>query len=132
MDKDSAYDKVRVQIKDFWDEIDFTEHERSHFERVIQNDIRQTAIEDLRTGGYVIEVLESSIWFFLKTESYRESVLSIINLGHDTDTSAAIIGGVAGIYYGVEDIPQGWLDPTARLEDIIDLGNLLHTRWMLS
>jgi ADP-ribosylglycohydrolase len=58
--------------------------------------------------------------------------LSIINLGHDTDTSAAITGGLAGLYYGVDNIPQEWLDQTARLEDIIELGNMLHTKWMLS
>ena len=79
----------------------------------------------MKTGGYVIEVLESSINFFLQCENYEGTVLSIINLGHDTDTSAAIAGGLAGLYYGVQDIPEYWVVSLARLEDVIKLGDRL-------
>jgi ADP-ribosylglycohydrolase len=92
-----------------------------HFKKLIQKDIRKVNINDLKSGGYVIEVLESSIWFFLNSSSYRETILSIINIGHDTDTSAAIAGGLAGIYYGVEGIPQEWVSQIARKDDIEDL-----------
>ncbi|WP_228453360.1 ADP-ribosylglycohydrolase family protein, partial [Chryseobacterium sp. CH1] len=27
----------------------------------------------------------------------------------DTDTTGAITGGIAGIYYGYENIPQEWI-----------------------
>ena len=59
--------------------------------------------------------------FRLNSSSYRETILSIINIGHDTDTSAAIAGGLAGIYYGVEGIPQDWVSQIARKDDIEDL-----------
>ena len=95
--------------------------ERKHFNKLIQNDILDTPKEQLLSGGYVIEVLESSIWFFLQTDNYRDSILGIINLGHDTDTSAAITGGLSGLYYGIDGIPGYWVNTIARKKDIIKL-----------
>lgn len=128
-DKIDAYTEMRSEIFIFWNEIDFAEKERVHFEKIIQNDIRETKIEDLKSGGYVIEVLESSIWFFLNKSSYEETILSIINIGHDTDTSAAIAGGLAGLYYGVKGMPESWVASIARLDDIVGLGSKLNERY---
>lgn len=128
-DKFQAYSDMRKEIKAFWEEIAFSHEERIHFEKVIQNDILQTPIDDLLSGGYVIEVLESSIWFFLSKENYVDTVLGIINIGHDTDTSATIAGGLAGLYYGLEDIPMYWVASLARMEDIFDLGERLFARY---
>lgn len=83
----------------------------------------------MKSGGYVIEVLESSIWFFLQRDSYEEVVLSIINIGHDTDTSAAIAGGLAGLYYGLKGMPEYWVASIARLEDIVELGGRLDKKY---
>jgi len=124
-----AYQEMRNEIAIFWDEMGFAEGEREHFNKIIQNDIRKTPIDDLKSGGYVIEVLESSIWFFLNCESYEETILSIVNIGHDTDTSAAIAGGLAGLYYGVKGIPEYWIISTARLEDIMELGKKLNEKY---
>lgn len=125
-DKIAAYEAMRIDIANFWEKMDFAMEERTHFEKIIQNDIQNVPVDDLKTGGYVIEVLESSIWFFLKKENYEDTILSIINLGHDTDTSAAIAGGLAGLYYGLEGMPEDWIRSTARLEDIMELGDKLH------
>ncbi|MEO1434130.1 MAG: ADP-ribosylglycohydrolase family protein, partial [Bacteroidota bacterium] len=108
-EKIAAYQTMRNDIQQCWEDLDFTIEERQHFIRVIQQDIRDASEESLRTGGYVIESLESSIWYFLQKENYADTVLSIINLGHDTDTSAAIAGGLAGLYYGVDSIDEYWL-----------------------
>jgi ADP-ribosylglycohydrolase len=48
-------------------------------------------------------------------------VLKAVNLGQDTDTVAAIAGGLAGIYYGLDAIPSKWLEQLARLDYIIEL-----------
>lgn len=127
-DKVNAYKEMRVEIAELWDAIDFPEKERKHFDKLIHNDIRDTPIDDLKTGGYVIEVLESSIWFFLNKDSYKDTILSIINLGHDTDTSAAIAGGLAGLYYGREAMPKEWVASIARLDDIVELANKLNEK----
>ena len=121
MDKREAYNQTRKDISNFWDDIGFPTEERKHFNKLIQNDILETPKDELMSGGYVIEVLESSIWFFLQTDNYRDSILGIINLGHDTDTSAAITGGLSGLYYGVDNIPTHWVNTIARKKDIINL-----------
>ncbi|MDF1698343.1 MAG: ADP-ribosylglycohydrolase family protein [Saprospiraceae bacterium] len=128
-DKVDSYLITREEIKKFWREIDFASHEQHHFHKVIQSDIRATSKDELKSGGYVIEVLESSIWFFLQCDSYEDTILSIINIGHDTDTSAAIAGGLAGLYYGVNNIPEYWIASLARMEDIVALGNALHEKY---
>ncbi|MBK9461871.1 MAG: ADP-ribosylglycohydrolase family protein [Sphingobacteriales bacterium] len=128
-DKKLAYSETREDILTFWNDIEFPNNERQHFEKVIQRNITETNINDLKSGGYVMEVLESSIWFFLNKESYEDTILSIINIGHDTDTSAAIVGGLAGIYYGQKGIPEYWIASIAKMEDIIELGIKLNEKY---
>lgn len=48
-------------------------------------------------------------------------MLKAVNLGDDTDTVAAIAGGLAGLYYGYEAIPREWLAVIKRKEWIEDL-----------
>jgi ADP-ribosylglycohydrolase len=54
----------------------------------------------------------------MEKDNYKDTVLSIVNLGEDTDTGAAIAGGLAGLYYGLESIPEDWLLSIARYDDI--------------
>jgi len=128
-DKEIAYSETRDEILSFWDEIEFPDNEREQFKSVIQRDIRKVDYNDLKSGGYVIEVLESSIWFFLNSDSYEETILAIINIGHDTDTSAAIAGGLAGIYYGRAGMPDQWVASLARKDDIVELGRKLDAKY---
>ena len=65
---------------------------------------------EIKSGGYVVESLEAALWCFATTCSYRDCVLKAVNLGGDSDTNAAIAGGLAGLYYGKEGIPQEWLE----------------------
>lgn len=67
---------------------------------------------DIKSSGYAVHTLEAAIWCFLNTKSYRDCVLKAVNLGEDTDTVAAVAGGLAGIYYGINDIdgiPSEWI-----------------------
>lgn len=66
--------------------------------------------EEIKSTGYVIDSLEASIWSLYNSSSYREAVELAVNLGGDTDTIGSITGSLAGLYYGVEDIPAEWVD----------------------
>lgn len=129
MDKYIAYRTMQGQIKNFWEPLDFAGHERMNFRRIIESDIHLIKREEIKSGGYVIESLEASIWCFLNNENYEKAVLAAVNLGHDTDTTAAIAGGLAGIYYGAENIPPWWLASIARLEDIVQLSKELNQKY---
>ncbi|MDZ8257834.1 ADP-ribosylglycohydrolase family protein [Nostoc sp. ChiQUE01b] len=95
--------------------------EKPHFGRVLSGEIAKIPVEEINSGGYVIDTLESSLWCLLNSSSYSEAVLKAVNLGGDTDTTAAVTGGLAGIYYGVENIPQKWMNQIVRKQDIIYL-----------
>lgn len=73
---------------------------------------------DINGTGYVIDSLEAALWCFKTTNSYKEAVLTAANLGDDADTTAAIVGMLAGAYYGVEGIPEEWLD-VLDMKDVI-------------
>ncbi|HYW20198.1 MAG TPA: ADP-ribosylglycohydrolase family protein [Nodularia sp. (in: cyanobacteria)] len=95
--------------------------EKPHFHRIFSGEIAKIPVEEINSGGYVIDTLESSLWCLLNSSSYSETVLKAVNLGGDADTTAAVTGGLAGIYYGVENIPQEWMNKIARKQDIIKL-----------
>ena len=46
-------------------------------------------------------------------------MLAAINLGDDTDTTAAVAGALAGTAYGIDAIPQEWID-TLRGKELIE------------
>ena len=66
--------------------------------------------DEIKSGGYVVDTLEAALWCLLSTDNYRDCVLKAVNLGDDTDTVAAVAGGLAGIHYGLDGIPTSWLD----------------------
>ena len=59
--------------------------------------------------------------FFLKTNSFKDCVLKAVNLGDDTDTVAAIAGGLAGALYGLCSIPQEWIETLIKSDYIEDM-----------
>ena len=48
-----------------------------------------------------------------------------MNLGDDADTTAAVCGQIAGAYYGVEGIPEHWIERLAMSEEIREMAEAL-------
>lgn len=95
---------------------------RQPFDRMKYLDILPR--DEIKSTGYVVDTLEAALWCFLNAESYRECVLMAVNLGDDTDTVAAVAGGLAGIYYGIggdKGIPEEWIDQIVKKDSIKDL-----------
>ena len=65
--------------------------------------------EAVKSDGYCEHTLEAALWCFLNTGSYAGCVLKAVNLGGDTDTTAAVAGAIAGVYYGFGAIPPEWV-----------------------
>jgi len=75
------------------------------------------------SSGYVMDTLHASFYCLINTNSYKECVLKAVNLGDDTDTTAAVVGVLAGLYYGRESIPKDWIDKLknkALIEELCD------------
>ncbi|KAF5274649.1 hypothetical protein FQR65_LT16920 [Abscondita terminalis] len=60
-------------------------------------------------SGYVVDCLNSAR-YALQKKSYQDVIKSSIALGRDTDTTACVAGGIAGLYFGYHAIPQLWLN----------------------
>jgi ADP-ribosyl-[dinitrogen reductase] hydrolase len=84
--------------------------------------------DEIRGSGYVGASLEAALWSFLNTESYKEAILRAVNLGEDADTTAAMCGQIAGAYYGVEGIPQEWLEKLVRREYIEQVARMIYQK----
>ncbi|PJJ64573.1 ADP-ribosylglycohydrolase family protein [Chryseobacterium geocarposphaerae] len=119
--KEEAYYHTQKTALEFAGIQGFNPKEIQLFDRVLKNDISKYNEDAISSGGYVLQSLEASLWCFLNSESYAEAVLKAVNLGEDTDTTGAITGGIAGIYYGFENIPGEWIEVLARNEDIENL-----------
>lgn len=57
--------------------------------------------------GYVVDCLHSARWA-VEQGDYEQAVCAAIRLGHDTDTTACVAGGIAGLRDGVHAIPLRW------------------------
>jgi ADP-ribosyl-[dinitrogen reductase] hydrolase len=57
---------------------------------------------------FVVDSLWSAWDAFAGADSYRDAVVRAVCYGSDTDTTASICGGLAGIYWGLDAIPVEW------------------------
>ena len=78
-------------------------------------------INDISSNGYIVSTLEAVIWSLINSKSFNETIIKAINLGEDTDTVGACVGGLAGIYYGIENINQKWKDNILKYDYIINM-----------
>jgi ADP-ribosyl-[dinitrogen reductase] hydrolase len=66
-------------------------------------------------SGYVVATLRSARWA-QEAGSYEQVVKAAVGLGHDTDTTACVAGGIAGLRDGVAAIPARWRDALRGME----------------
>ena len=95
--------------------------ELSHYKNVLNKAIIKADKNRISSTGYVVDTLESVLWSFFNTASYEEAVLTAINLGGDTDTIGALVGGLAGLYYGFTKIPDRWKQNILKKHEIAEL-----------
>lgn len=87
---------------------------------------------EIGSTGFVVDTLEAALWCLLKADSYADTVLMAVNLGNDTDTTAAVAGGLAGIVYGIggkKGIPVHWINQIAKKEEIKALCEAFEARF---
>ncbi|CAF3861187.1 unnamed protein product, partial [Adineta steineri] len=67
--------------------------------------------DGIRGKGYIVNALEAALWAFWSDEgSFKKGACAAVNLGDDTDTTAAIYGQLAGAYYGYDKLPSEWIE----------------------
>lgn len=95
--------------------------EVKHYSRLLSDGFDDLDRPVIKSSGYVVDSLEAAVWCLLNTTSYEGCVLAAVNLGEDTDTVAAIAGGLAGALYGYDAIPSEWLSAIKRRDYLEDM-----------
>jgi len=121
VDKKQVYKNLQTEVKEFLISNAVDEAEISVFDRLLKKDIYKLPEDEISSSGYVLHTLEASIWCLMNTGNYKDAVLKAVNLGEDTDTTAAVTDGLAGLVYGYDNIPAEWIDKLARTKDISGL-----------
>ena len=91
-DKFKAYSELQTELPIYFEQRSINPFEIQKFDRLLIEDISIVEEELINSRGYVIYTLEASIWCILTTSNYKEAVLKAVNLGEDTDTTAAVAG----------------------------------------
>ncbi|CAD5244919.1 ADP-ribosylglycohydrolase family protein [Thermococcus camini] len=117
-----AYRDAIATAREFYSAEPFA-GELAHYERVLSGRIHEVERSGIRGSGYVVHTLEASLWAFLRSEDFADAIRKVVSLGEDADTTGAVTGGLAGTYYGIDAIPEEWLEKIEGKEyagEIID------------
>lgn len=96
------------------------------YQKIWDLSILEEKRENIKSTGYIVDTLESVIWCLYNGNSYEENVLIAVNLGGDTDTIAALVGGLSAIIY--DNIPEKWIENIRKKDRI---SKIIHktTKW---
>lgn len=99
---------------------------------------RRKTREEIKSDDCVIHTLEASLWSIFRAvsylslnpdacvSSYREVVLTAVNLGGDSTSVGAVTGQLAGALWGLSGIPTEWVEQIAQRERIVELAEDLY------
>lgn len=88
---------------------DVAEEQRARWARVLDRGWHPDQATE--SNGAVWPTLGSAVWALRETASFEAALRRAVDLGGDTDTVAAVTGGLAGAVYGIEAIPADWTAP---------------------
>ena len=113
------------------DERFYPDHHEWFDDRKLHHDIEDIACgsfkkpggygDGIRGKGYIVAALQAALWAFWSTSTFEEGALAAVNLGDDTDTTAAIYGQLAGAVYGYKSLPPHWLEHAYAKKFILTL-----------
>lgn len=106
-DLDSPWEIAATRLTNIYSSWHITE-ERPKFVNELTLILNSPLREQPTGSGYVVDTLWSAKKA-LEESSYENVIKAAIAFGKDTDTTACVAGGLAGIRFGLEGIPTRWL-----------------------
>ena len=76
-------------------------------------------VEQLGGGWIAEEAVAVALYSVLATSDFEEAVILAVNHSGDSDSTGAIAGNLAGALYGIDAIPNRWLDALELRNEII-------------
>ena len=59
-------------------------------------------------SGFIVDTLQAVFQSLFNCSGFENSMVDVVNRGGDADTTGAILGMIAGAYYGLDAIPDKW------------------------
>lgn len=128
--KEPTRESIKAGLKFACEDLDYLP-EFEHYERIFKPDFADLPESEIKSSGYVVDTIEAAFWCLLTTDSYKDCVLKAVNLGGDTDTVAAIAGGLAGALYGYDSIPVEWRNTLIKREYIEEMCEKAASAWYI-
>lgn len=94
------------------------------YKRILKKNIAKYKLKEIKSSGYVLDTLEAVLWTILNTSSYKDSIITAVNMGDDTDTVGAITGSISGLIYGIDFIPKDWLKNLKKIDELVELASI--------
>ena len=69
-------------------------------------------------GSYAMDGMAMALHVVYYTNSFREAIIKVVNLRGDSDSVGAVVGQIAGAFYGIEDIPSDWIETVSKWDDM--------------
>lgn len=106
-----------------FDYSEYSDEALSKYKRLLNEDFLNIKEDDIKSTGFIVDTLESVIYSINNSSNYKEAIITSVNLGYDTDTIGALTGAIAGVLYGINDIPNNWLNDLVKKEYLIEYAN---------
>lgn len=103
--------------------------EQPEYERELEWSIRPDLPWEGKGTGYVVDCLRSAFMILERASDYEDAVKQAVQLGNDTDTTACVTGGLAGIRYGLQGIPKRWLLALREREKVEQMMDCFSKMW---
>lgn len=116
----NGIDKATLLSKDFarLPEVNIGRPLSARIKEIAEGSFKEKQPPHISGSGYVVRSLEAALWAFYLTDTFKEGLLMVVNLGEDSDTTGAIYGQLAGAFYGLSSIPNHWVDKIVQLDFI--------------
>lgn len=118
LEKEQVYNNTKKMNYNY-----FSKDSLKRYDRILKGDITALNLDDINSDGYIVNTLECVLYMFLKSNDYNTTILEGVNLGNDTDTIGSCLGGLLGLYYGLDSIKESWRKNIIKYDYIIDLCN---------
>lgn len=87
--------------------------------------IPKTEWQELNSTGFIDDTLITAIWGLYHGRSFEDALIKVVNRGGDADTIGAVTGALCGVFFGLNNIPERWLNVIKNKKEIETLANKL-------
>ena len=65
-------------------------------------------------GSYAMDGMAMALHVLYYINNFKDAIIKVVNLRGDSDSVGAVVGQIAGAYYGVENIPSEWIETVSQ------------------